>query len=243
MKSSVKLLYLDEHLGCENYIRENNVGFGNLKLVKENDYQIHLKGEFAVLFVTKGKVMIGVPETPIEVMEKNEIWLLSNHHDYSLTVKSNAHVTIMYFDRPNSRCDFLAFDKMSGLIKKNDTSLARKLKMNKPVADFIKGLEFYLDNKMYCRHLHDLKESEFFFLIRGFYTKEEIAYFFTPVIRSLNGFANLVQTNYLKVDTVTELAEKLNMTPKTFTRRFKSVFDATPKQWMLKVKTKKSALE
>lgn len=240
MKKVSRLLYIEEHLGCDNYIKENNVGFSKHLFEKEKTYRIELEKEFAVLFVMTGKLDLGHNEKTSIQVSKHEIILLTNFMNYKLTAKTDATVTIMYFDRPNSRCDLLALDRMADSLSKADNSKIKKIVMKKPMVDFINHMSFYLDEKMFCRHLHDIKETEFFFVIRGFYTKDEIAYFFAPVIKSLNDFTNMVHANYLKADTVEELAEALNMTQKTFTRKFKTVFEETPKQWMMREKAKYS---
>lgn len=238
MKRISTLLYLDEHLGCENYIKENNLGFSKHYFEKDKTYIFNLSKEFAILFVLKGKLVVEMPDKLSVQASKHETILLSNFMKYSITSKNETEVTIMYFDRPNSRCDLLALDKMSDGIVKNDNEKVKKIAMKKPLVDFVNHMGFYLDNKMFCRHLHDIKETEFFFVIRGFYTKEEISCFFAPVIRALNDFTNLVHANYLKVETVAELAAALNMTTKTFNRRFNSVFGENPKQWMMREKSK-----
>lgn len=205
MKKATNLLYIKEHLGCEHYIKENNVGFTKYNFEKDNTHYISLDKEFAVIFVLSGRFLIELSDKKKMVIAKNEICLLSNFMKYEILAKSDAKVTIMYFDRPNSRCDLLALDKMADDKVNSDRDKIKKIVMKKPVLDFIKNMEFYLDKLMYCRHLHDIKETEFFFLVRGFYTIEEIKCFFAPVIRSLNDFTNLVHANYLKVSKVSEL--------------------------------------
>ncbi len=239
MKNSERVLYFEEHLSCSNYIKENDVVFVKQRLKKEEKVSLHLNKEFAVLFLLNGRIIIDLPNHQKIKTVSKEIVLLSNYYDYNLTVKSDTDLTILYFDRPASRCDLLAFDKMQRTNVVDKEGLAvRKLKMNGPVLNFIKNMDFYLDHKMYCRHLHDIKESEFFFIVRAFYTKEEIAYFFNPVIQSLNKFTNLVKANYMKAETVKDLAKICHMTTKTFTRKFKKVFNTTPKQWMMEEKMK-----
>lgn len=239
MKKTNELLYLKEHLGCEHYIHEHNVGFSIQKFNKlDVVYTMELKEKFALLFVMSGSVAINSSNGEDMKVVENEMCLLSNFLHYDLTVITDAEVTIMHFDRFNSRCDKLTFEKMSKKLNRKDLRSIRKLEMHKPIVEFVENMRFYLDKGMYCRHLHDMKETELLFLMRGFYVKEDVACFFTPVIRALNDFTNMVREHYMNVNTVEELAEKCNMTAKTFTRMFKVVFDDTPKQWMIREKMK-----
>lgn len=36
----------------------------------------------------------------------------------------------------------------------------------------------YLDARLLCRHMHSLKQQELLLVLRGFYTKQELAAFF-----------------------------------------------------------------
>lgn len=238
MKEPVKLLYIEEHQGCNHYIKENNVGFKRVSLTKDESMRISLGKEFVVMFVTKGSLKVRHGAEKIQKVATKEICLLSNFRDYQLKASSDTEMTCLYFDRPHSRCDLLSFEKMIKQVDKTDGRLARVLSMKKPVNDFVVQMQYYIDNKMFCRHLHDIKESEFIFLMRSFYSKEEIRQFFAPVVIALNDFNNLVRANYLKAKNVNELAGMCFMTPKTFTRRFKDEFGDTPKQWMIREKSK-----
>ena len=109
--------------------------------------------------------------------------------------------------------------------------------------NFLNTMQIYLDKKMLCKHLQGLKQSEFFFIMRGFYTKEENAMFFFPVIETRNSFKMLVREKAENVKTTKDLAAACNMTTKTLTRRFKETFNDTPKQWLLTRKKQQVKLE
>ncbi|MFV0390597.1 MAG: AraC family transcriptional regulator [Paludibacteraceae bacterium] len=238
MKQNANLLYIEEHLGCKNYIKENNVGFSSQTFTKNNAVDLNLKKEFVVVFVLTGRLSISDNNKQTIILTKREIGLLTNYSTYQILPKTDCTVVFLYFERPNSRCEMLAFESMADKVSKKDNKKIRKLPMKKPVTDFLKSVLFYLNEKMNCRHLHDIKETELLFLIRGFYPKEDVIQFFTPVIHSLNSFNNVVRANYLKVKTVNELASICNMSTKTLTRRFLSEFGETPKQWIMREKSK-----
>ncbi len=62
MKRISTLLYLDEHTGCKNYIKEKNTGFVKLSFEKDVTRELNLSKEFAVLFIKKGRLAGNAPD-------------------------------------------------------------------------------------------------------------------------------------------------------------------------------------
>ncbi|EXY89402.1 bacterial regulatory helix-turn-helix s, AraC family protein [Bacteroides fragilis str. 3998T(B)3] len=87
---------------------------------------------------------------------------------------------------------------------------------------------------MDCGHFHTLLQQELFFLLRGFYLKEELALLFHPIISAELTFKDFVIGNYFKVSNVNDLISLSNMCKSSFYCKFKEVFGMTAKQWLLK---------
>ena len=92
---------------------------------------------------------------------------------------------------------------------------------------------------MSCAHLHGLMQREFFFLLRGFYEKQEIAALFHPIIGKEVDFKDFVMHNHTKVDNIEQLISLSNMGRSCFFIKFNEVFGMTAKQWMLKQKNRR----
>jgi len=103
---------------------------------------------------------------------------------------------------------------------------------------FLESLAYYLDQGVKCEHFHELKHQEMFLIFRWFYSKEQLAQLFYPIIgRSLN-FRALVLENYLKIKNVNELAVLSMMGRSSFDIMFKKEFGMSAGQWLLKQKAK-----
>ena len=89
---------------------------------------------------------------------------------------------------------------------------------------------------MSCAHLHNLMQREFFFLLRGFYHKQEIAMLFYPIIGKEMDFKDFVMRNYTKVSNIEQLISLSNLGRSRFFTKFNEAFGMTAKQWMLKQK-------
>lgn len=100
------------------------------------------------------------------------------------------------------------------------------------VSYFLKGLKACLSDGLRCRYYFELKMKEFFFLIRAYYTTEELARFFYPLLSNDTSFSEFVYNNYSKVKTVQELASLSNYSHSGFIKRFKKTFGVPAYQWI-----------
>jgi len=69
-------------------------------------------------------------------------------------------------------------------------------------------------------------------LFRAYYTKEDLAVFFSPVLTNTTEFSNFVLQNYRKVKTVRELARLYSCSISSFDKKFKKAFGISPYKWM-----------
>lgn len=234
------LLYYREHKSCTNYYSEFSSGFSIHKFDADSKILFLLAKEFGVIFLKKGSLkIIDKVSNEVEHLKNNEMILLTRYETFDASVMENSEFVILFFDHPKILCDKFALQVIrEECNKENRMKKMRVLPIKDQVLWFLESMDFYLKNKMYCMHLHDIKQSEFFFLMRAFYPKKENNYFFEPVAESLDDFINMVKNNFQKVDSVKDLASICNMSVKTFTRRFKENFNDSPKQWMMKEKAK-----
>ncbi|MFV0471513.1 MAG: helix-turn-helix transcriptional regulator [Paludibacteraceae bacterium] len=236
-KKSGKLLYIDEHTTCKHYIKEYNSGFWEKKIKRNAKFTLRLKKQFAIIFLSAGELEITSELGETKIIGSEQQCLLDYEQDYVCSLNRTSFFTILFFEHPKILCDKFSLLELNNYKKKSDDDI-RILPMNSVLKQFIEHLGAYLRSKMMCQHLHDIKESEWLFILRGFYTKEQIAYFLSPIIDSLDDFVVIVKDNHLACNSVKELAEKCNMSEKTFTRRFREHFNDTPKQWMMREKAK-----
>lgn len=238
----MELLYVHEHTSCKHYISDFQSGFTLRTLAKNEILHLNQKKDFAVIFLEKGSIFLTDHATESKTIYSHHICLLTNYISYDCIAIEDSVFTMLIFDKPAILCDKYSLMALSRYTLPS-TDKIRVLPIKKPIESFLDGMKLYLSNKMYCSHLHDIKESEWLFLMRGFYLKEESAYFFHPVMKSFSELYVLVKENYLHVKSVQELAGICNMNLKTFTRRFKEEFNDSPKHWILIEKSKHIEIE
>ena len=97
--------------------------------------------------------------------------------------------------------------------------------------------------KMPCDYLYDLKQKELFIILTYNYTRKELAEFFYPVLGYGTSFKQRFQAIYKNGLSISEIASKMNMSLRTFSRKFYVEFGEPARYWLLKQKAKNIKLK
>ncbi len=223
-----------EYSRCENYQVGNISMFSQRRLRFKEKYELYAPDHYSFIFMLKGSLRLK-GEGIDAIAEENNIYSLG--YDLTMTLRSlsESFFLILTFDDPNVLCNKMEVSNLEQYLCENLPDV-QSLPMSEPIRLLVESVLFYLDHKMQCHHLHGLKLGEWFFLMQRFYTKKQNANFFYSLIRENDSFELMVREKARKVTTVNELADVCYMSPKTLTRKFKKVFNTTPKQWLLQQK-------
>ncbi|MDR2495930.1 MAG: helix-turn-helix transcriptional regulator [Tannerellaceae bacterium] len=107
-----------------------------------------------------------------------------------------------------------------------------------PLDMFLNHLNMYFKLGMNKPLMHEIKHIELSAIFRAFYSKEEVAQTFYPMIGRYLNFRIDVLRNYRKVSHIDELADLFGLEKRTFGRQFKEEFNSSPYRWILNQKAK-----
>ncbi|WP_436414448.1 helix-turn-helix domain-containing protein [Petrimonas sp.] len=237
-----KLLYVHEHLQCKNYLSDDKCTFSKYRLNKGELISINSLNQYLFVFLLSGNLELSHTDGRKIKLEAGKMYSLGFDPSILVNLLRDSLIILLAFDRPQILCDEFNLIGLNKYLPKEDSPV-RSLPIKEQMTGFLNTMQMYLDNKMLCRHLQGIKQSEFFFIMRGFYTKEENAMFFYPIIEKNNSFKSLVKEKANGAETVKDLAAACNMTTKTLTRKFKESFNETPKQWLLTRKKQQVKIE
>lgn len=226
------LLYIEEHLTCNHYRAEVGVGFVYKELKKGQEFTGRQISVHQLLFFLDGSCEIDYVPYTGRTFSGGEMILLPYHASFTGRVTENLRLLTMLFEAPLSGCDKLllhSYDKFRAVCYDFQPTPIRY-----PLSGFFDLLVYCLRNGMSCAHLHEMKHRELFMLLRGFYTKMEIAYLFHEIINQSFDFRKFIYNNHMSVCTLNGLIALSNMSRSTFMRKFKKEFKETAYQWMLK---------
>jgi len=231
----MSVFYIEEHITCSHYISDYSIGFQNC-IINKGEFIIPAnKDNHCLFFLVSGSVVLSYESNTYSV-KKDTIWFIPMSSEYKIHANSDAFIVMNYFNKPIDLCEKAALESLSVLLdQKPHTSM---LKINKPMKRFLSSMLFYMNEGVYCKHFHEIKQKELFHLLRYFYTKREIAGLFARIISTNLDFKNIVLANYLRASSVKELAQICNYSLSSFNRVFKKNFQDNPYLWLQNQKVK-----
>ena len=230
------LLYLDEHINCNNFLHSVETGFtyheertGSVLSYKFSEKYNHL------FFLVEGECTFNCNGFRDRKIKGGEMILIPRAATFSGRVIQSAKWLQMTFSLPHSGCDRLVLEGYQSYCSMIDYDF-QPLDIREPLTKFIDLMIFYLRSGMNCGHLHEMKHAELFFSLRGFYKKEEIATLFYPLIGKPLSFREQIAKWQNQEHSLTQLAEDLNMSQIAFLRKFKEEFNETYFRWEMRRK-------
>ena len=228
-----ELLYIDEHLSCMNYLKEVEHGFKYIELKQDTHLLEECTSWNYLLMLIEGELRISSTPGKEQIYTSGDMVLIPKMSTLEGWGSKGVQLVSLSFDIPRGSCDIFALQSLSDICR--TIHYERKpVRMRHPLHSYMDVLLHCLKNGMNCGHLHELMEKELFFLIRGFYAKEEIAYLFYPIIGQDLSFKKMIIENYRKVGSIDELVVSSNMCRSYFFIKFKQEFGMTAKQWIVK---------
>jgi len=231
----MSVFYLEEHKACSNYISDYNIGFKNCRVKQGEFITTSNKDLHCLFFLLSGKVELSY-ESQTYSLKKDTVWFIPMGAEYKIYVTADANLVMNYFNKPIDFCEKAALESLSVLFEKK--LLNSMLRINKPLKNFLLSTVFFVNEGIFCKHFHEIKQKELFYLMRYFYTKREIAGLFAPMISKNLDFKNIVLANYLHANSVKELAQICNYSLSSFNRFFKKNFEENPYIWLQNQKVK-----
>ena len=234
----MKTLYIKEHLSCPNYVSsEHNLGFTRHSFNSNEEFKVEQQDLHYILFVLEGTLEICSDEFDYRIYKANTMVAFSKNSNIIGKAITNTSIYLLYFDKHVNVCDKLVLESLYTQfpIEKNEYL---GLPINEGMKRVLESMDFYLNFRLQCCHIHNIKLQEVFFIFRGFYKKEDMINFFSPILNKTVNFKDFVIANYQKVKTVEDLSVLFGCSLRSFNRKFKEHFDDSPYNWILKQRAK-----
>lgn len=148
---------------------------------------------------------------------------------------STVELIILGFGTLNHSCDKYIFQNLTpffSLIKYE----FRELEIRESLDRFLQLMQNYEQNQVPMADLASRKIQELFIILHAYYTSDELAMLFYPLLGKNMEFKKLVVDYYLHVKSAGEFAELCGYSQGVFQKKFKDVFGETVYQWMQRQK-------
>ncbi|MDR0429775.1 MAG: helix-turn-helix transcriptional regulator [Tannerellaceae bacterium] len=206
--------------------------------VKEGDpFAAGMKDYNRILFVLEGKLKISCNEFINRQVHEKEFVLIPIAADVACKALSPLKIIWFSFEVFVNHFDKNYLRELIAASSKSDYMFV-KLAFCEPMDNFIQHLLLYIRQKMDKKILQEIKQMELSVIFRSFYSIENMAALFHPLIGKSYHFRLQVLRNYRKENHVDGLAERIGLEKRSFSRQFKDEFNQSPYQWLLNQKAK-----
>lgn len=211
---------------------KSNVNLIERLYLKENEDWSLVLIDSKILIVLDGDLRFSLGDFPSRVISKGRLLMIPSGYHFKTKALVNSEFVIIRMDAQLQFCDCFSFDNLSREKENNLGDDINYLDFNIALVKFIDSLTLYLDDKLTCSYLYQLKIKELFFIFRSYYDPKDLYAFFYMYLTNNNSFSDYIYKNYKKVKTVEEFAKLSNYSLSGFQKRFKKVFGMPVYQWM-----------
>lgn len=217
----------------DNNLLNSNCLFKEQTVQYNEVFSVSEQFENCILFVSEGSFEIVNDPTQDRSVITDEMIFIPPFTSLKGRALSPLKLILLTFENNNSLYQKLNLECQA--ITCNSVTIGFKImKINPHIQHFLSSISSYLNDNINCIGLFLNKQSELFYLLKMYYSRDEVINFFCSILCNKNDFKQNVLKNYTRDSSVSDLALKCNMSLKTFTRRFKENFGETPYQWLLK---------
>lgn len=201
----------------------SDTGFSCHRLGKDDIYQIDNSKSSCALFVIQGRVNFDLGKSYEGEMEQRQMLYIPQNMKAQIESITSSRCILLFWDKHLNVCNKLFLNSL--LSKENDTDIKDIiLPIKSPLMNVLESVNLYLDARLLCRHMHSLKQQELLLVLRGFYTKQELAAFFSASTNIGESFERFVLDNYKRTNSIKELANLCHISERSFNRKFHSCF-------------------
>lgn len=225
-----KLLYPQEHFSCANYGKGQNA---QLEILERTAGQVFVRNliDTEIVFLISGSFLLSYGKLVNEKITAGKIMLFPPGSHVKAEITEDVHFIICRIRDVVQLCECMSLERLH-----NETGPIPEgfhmLDTNDRVNRFIELFVDCVDDGLRCTYYFATKMKEFFFLLRAYYTKEQLAGFFSPMLGRDAQFMNLMYRSYRNVKSVQELADISNYSLSGFKKQFQRVFGTSASDWM-----------
>ena len=195
--------------------------------------------ETELLCVISGKLRLTTQKIKNQVIDSGHIVLLPPNTQVTADVLSDCYLLIYVINKSIQLCDLCPLESLAESMPESVDKMEHSiLKFNEHTTEYFNAFISCLNEGLKCYHYLELKSQELMFILRGFYTRPELAIFFRPLISNDIGFSDFILKNYRNVKTVEELATLSNYSRSGFKAHFRKTFGTSASSWLREKKAR-----
>ena len=232
----MKLLYKKEHISCIYYDSGANPQVAVRKIYKGQPFDGYSQ-QCKIVLVLDGNVTYKLRGLVLTELQEGQMLLIAPDKHFSLNTKDAAKLLTITLTQISGLCECFPLENLLVHRDENRQEIT-VLEANAAVDTFAAGLVSSLKQGLRCKYYLETKTKELFYLLRAFYTKEQLAHFFSEMLHTDAHFYYFVKQNYKNINSIPEFAKMVDMKQLTFEKKFKEIFGMPPYKWIIEQKSK-----
>lgn len=217
-------------------IPNSDCSFKYIEISKGTALPVWGTAQHTLLFVLDGKLKLTLLEESIEVPGKHFL-MIPKQHEWKGLATMHTKLLILLFNMIDNVWTKPKIKSLLDVVDQKSFPSYPLLPIRSPLNTFLDLMVIYSEERNIDRSFYASKENELLSILYTFYTAEELAPMFYPLLTSNLDFKSFIQSNYLKVESVAELAELAGCSQVTLNRKFKEHFGESAYQWIIRNKT------
>lgn len=233
--SKSTLHYVQEHICCQNYA-PGKQAIILLNEVKAGSQSIKRRLQCSTLFfLLEGTALVRSDRNMTKVVESNRLFFIPSGSSIQIEAVTDITIIACSLDDNITLCKEFTLKQLAEIQYNRPDYIDQDLAVL-PISQLLRQellvTKDTLRTGLLCYHYQRTKLNVFLLMLRGFYTKEELAILFEPLLNDDNIFQEQILHLYSKVKCVKELILLTNIPTTTFNRKFHEAFHMSAGKWL-----------
>jgi len=184
-----------------------------------------------IILVMEGELLLSYDHFLNRKIDTGKILLLPPGCHFTVRTEMYTSVLIFRIKEAIRLCEGYPINHISTEKAKPESEI-NCLEVKAAVRNYISFLKDSMESGLKHEGYLQLKTEELLYLLRSYYTADELEKFFRPLLSSDVQFHQFVLQYYRKIKTVREFAALSNCSISNFDKKFRGAFGTSAYQWM-----------
>ncbi len=199
-----------------------------------------------IIFILSGRIDISFNNSRQVIDGTEKMFFIHSDIFFAFESVTDIEVVIIRFKSNIDLCKFISINEVKEYAELNSADIDSDISLNftylqihERIYNVLENIKLYIEEGINYQEYLDLKIHEFFILMNMYYEKKDIYNFLRMIINDDAPFIDFIINNWMKYNSISEIAEYLDMSTRQFSTTFKKAFGITAYKW---IKTEKSKL-
>lgn len=228
------VLYLPSHRQCENYESDKKP---TVEIIQDvESFEKNSTCSF-IVYILSGTLSLSCGTVQNHTLSEGDLMLFPPGVTIAGKPKKTVRTLLLRINDRVSLCDKYTVESLY-LEQGTDRLTHTHLNGNRRIRTYMEDLADNLAGGLRCVRFLTVKTQELFYYLRAYYSKEELAGFYLPLMGFDARFLNFIWSNYRQANNVVQFARMANQSLTKFKTKFKQITGMSPGMWLAEQKAR-----